>query len=31
MTRLARKLDFEVGRDPDDASMRLRKLRLVGE
>ena len=31
MLRLARKVGFEVGRDPDDASVRLCKLRLVPE
>ena len=31
MLRLARKLGFEVGRDPDDASVRLCKLRLGGQ
>ncbi len=30
MLRLARKLGFDVGRDPDDASVRLCKLRLGG-
>lgn len=31
MLRLARKLGFEVARDPDDASVRLCKLRLIRE